>query len=267
MTQAQRNDTSVQPALADLLARYLQKQATAQTDGLANPDLADEVVPFEAAPVQPVEPRAAWEEALAVVGFYHPNARVKTWAAPPDWPGLVQAHEPASALAFCLGNFPQLVRTLQPLLQSADLTKLRPAAGRPVPVAALLAWTDQVQQKKQYPQLLLALGAMRLARQFDRAAELVQKHRADVPEEWRAFWANEEAALAWHRGRAEEAVALWETQAESAPVLFNRGMAALFLNQPAKARNLLTQAVAHLPDSSAWHHLGQLYLTLTESRN
>lgn len=266
MTQAHRTETPAQPALADLLTRYLQKQATAQAVGLADPDLADEVVPFEAAPVQPVDPRAAWEEALAVVSFYHPDAKAKTWAAPPDWPGLVQAHEPASALAFSLGNFPQLVRTLQPLLQSADLTKLRPTSGRSVSVPALLAWTDQVLQKKQYPQILLALGALRLARQFDRAAELVQKHRAEVPAEWRAFWANEEAALAWHRGRAEEAITLWETQTPITPVLFNRGMAALFLNQPAKARTLLTQAVDQLPESSAWHHLGRLYLTLTESR-
>lgn len=265
MSQAHQG-TSVQPALADLFAHYLTKQVSAQAAGLSDPALVDEVVPFEAAPVQPVEPRSAWEEAVAVVEFFHPAANAKMWSAPPDWPGLVQAHEPALALAFCLGNFPQLVRTLQPLLQSSDLTQLRPAEGRPVSAAALLTWTGQLVQKKQYPQTLLAVGALRLARQFDRAAELINQHRADVPSEWQAFWSNEVAALAWHRGQADEAASQWDTQAESIPVLFNRGMAALFLNHPAKARNSLTQAVAQLPETSAWHHLGQLYLTLAESR-
>jgi hypothetical protein len=249
------------------MASYLHKQAAALTAGLSDPDLVDEVVPFEAAPVQPVDPRSAWDEALAVVEFFHTQAAEKTWSAPPDWPGLVQAQEPALALAFCLGNFPQLVRSFQPLLQSNDLTSMRPAEGRPVSASALLAWTDQIVEKKQYPQTLLALGALRLARQFDRAAELIQNHRANVPSEWRALWANEEAALSWHRGRANEAVSLWEGQGDSVPVLFNRGMAALFMNQPAKARTGLTAAIKKLPETSAWHHLGRLYLTLTETRS
>ena len=46
------------------------------------------------------------------------------------------------------------------------------------------------------------------------------------------------------------------------PVLFNRGMAALFLGRRDEAVAALTQAVAALPDTSAWHHLGHLYLAL-----
>jgi hypothetical protein len=50
------------------------------------------------------------------------------------------------------------------------------------------------------------------------------------------------------------------------PVLFNRGMAALFLGDAAEARTCLNQAVQQLPEESAWHHLGRLYLALAESR-
>jgi hypothetical protein len=43
-------------------------------------------------------------------------------------------------------------------------------------------------------------------------------------------------------------------------------MAALFLNQPAKARDCLKKAVAQLPESNGWHHLASLYLALSEIR-
>jgi len=46
------------------------------------------------------------------------------------------------------------------------------------------------------------------------------------------------------------------------PVLFNRGMAALFLDRPAEARADLRKATERLPESSGWHHLGRLYLAL-----
>lgn len=265
MTRADRpSDTPAQPQLAELLSRYLHNQASAQAAGLAVPEMCGEVVPFEAAPVQPVDPRLAWDEAVAVVRFLHPKADARSWQAPPDWPNLVQSHEPAAALAFCLGNFPQLVRNLQPLL-GGNLTRLRPTAGRPVAAPSLLAWANQVAEKQQYPQLLLARSALRLARQFEQAA-LPRKDQAAIPQEWRALWANEEAALAWHRGLADEALTLWQAQPESVPVLFNRGMASLFLGQPAAARSHLTRAVAQIPEESAWHHLGRLYLALAETR-
>jgi hypothetical protein len=71
--------------------------------------------------------------------------------------------------------------------------------------------------------------------------------------------------LAWHRGQAEKAHALWQQCADSAVVLFNRGMAALFLDRPPEASEDLSKAVALLPESSAWHHLGQLYRTLARA--
>ena len=43
-------------------------------------------------------------------------------------------------------------------------------------------------------------------------------------------------------------------------------MAALFLGRPAEAREHLKAAVAGLSETSAWHHLASLYLTLALAR-
>jgi tetratricopeptide (TPR) repeat protein len=184
--------------------------------------------------------------------------------APPDWPNLVASQEPAVALAFAMGNFPQLVRHVQPLLHAANLGDLRPSAGRPIAAPELMKWATHTAKKNQFPETLLALGALRLARQFDKADELIAKLRAGVPAEWQAAFANEEAALAWHRGRADEALKMWQSQPDSIPVHFNRGMAALFLGKPADALTALQKAIEQLPEDSAWHHLGKLYLALAQ---
>ena len=67
-------------------------------------------------------------------------------------------------------------------------------------------------------------------------------------------------------GKAEEAIKIWNRLPDSVPVLFNRGMAALFTDRAAEARKHLKEAIAKLPESSAWHHLGRLYLTLAEGK-
>jgi hypothetical protein len=255
----------VPPPLAELLARYLNSQASAHGEGMAFAETG-EVVPHEAAPVQPVDPKLAWEEALAAPRCFVPGAEVRSVQAPADWPTLVAAHEPEAALPFCTGNFPQLVRDLHALLRTADLTTLRQPPGRAASVPALPEWAEQVGRKAAPAQVLAAVGALRLARQFDAAAELLARHELSVPAEWQPCWANERAALAWHCGRADEAAALWLVEPETAPVLFNRGMAALFLGRAADARAPLSQAVQQLPEASPWHHLGRLYLALAEMR-
>src|SRR5207244_12564335 len=100
----------------------------------------------------------------------------------------------ATALPFCVGNFPQLVRNFQALTQTKDMAELRPTAGRPVEVTTLLEWTKQASAGKQFPRVLLALGALRLAKQFNAAEEVIQANEATVPPQWRAAWANEKAA-------------------------------------------------------------------------
>ncbi len=252
-------DRPASPSLADLFTRYLQEQARATAAGVGYAEPSDEVVPHDAVPVQPVDPQLAWNDALAAARHF-PSSTERNWAVPPEWPVLVATQEPAIALAFCLGNFPQLVRNLRPLLTG------QPAALRVGPTApsiappALLEWAGG---SHDYPQALLAAGALRLARHFDRAEALL---RAEAPAAWQAVAANERAALAWHRGQHERALEMWQTQGPSVPVLFNRGMAALFLDRAAEAREALSRAVSGLAETSAWHHLGHLYLALAAAR-
>lgn len=263
MTPNHPAGTPVQPPLAELFARYFQHQLTAQTAGFAAAE-AGEVVPHEAGPVPAVDPRLAWDGAVAALGFYPRADTAKALPKPADWASLTAVHEPAAGLAFAAGNFPQLVRNLQPLLQAQSLTALRPGNAQPLHAPALRDWAARDQS---FPRALLALGALRLARQFDAAAELLREVKAKTPAVWQDALANEEAALAWHAGRADEALRLWQAQPDSVPVLFNRGMAALFSGRPAEARAALSKAVAAIPEDSAWHHLGRLYLALAETRS
>lgn len=256
-------------SLTDLFGRYLRRQMAAHAEGLGLADPDGQVVPHEAVPVQPVEPQLAWEDALAAVRSYHAD-ETESVAAPPDWPSLVAIQEPAISLAFCIGNFPQMVRNVQPFLSGGELSSLRTKTlpgnkgGRPSNLPpALLQWANTM---RGYPQLLVAAGVLRLVRRFEDASEFLASG-GKAPASWQALRANEEAALAWHRGNAEEALALWQAQKPSVPVLFNRGMAALFLDRPANARNALEEAVAGLPETNAWHHLGHLYLALIAARS
>ncbi len=262
----QPNETPVQPSLQVLFANYLRQQAEAHASGLAAVDPSGEVVPYDVGPVQPIDARPAWVEAVSVATYFDPTSQPQKWQAPPQWPQLVLVHEPAAALAFSFGNFPQLVRNLHVLMARPKLADLRPRTGTAMVASGLLDWAKQVTARQQFPQVLLAIGALRLAKQFGPAAELLKTSETAVPAAWKDAWANEQAALLWHRGRHDEARTLWQAQPANVPVLFNRGMAALFCDEAAQAVAALTAAVARLPDSSAWYHLGQLYLTLAQTR-
>ncbi len=250
-----------QPRLADLAARYLNQQAGAHGIGLARQDPTGEVVPFEAGPVQPIDPRPAWEEARAVLPFMAKKNQAVDWQPPPFWGQLVSSQEPAVALAFCVGNYPQLMRDWHLLLDEGNLYKLLPAGGDPISLPALKEWALPIVDKKKFPDALLALGCLRLARHHDAARDLVKTLDTKVPSAWQAAWSNETAALAWQRGQHAEALEAWKQQERLVPVLFNRGMAALFLGKKKEAEDALLQANAKLSEKSSWFHLGQLYLT------
>ncbi len=259
-------DRSVQPALPELFAAYLQRQVTRQTAGITTVESAGDVLPFEAAPVQSVDAELAWSEAVAVAGYFQSQPHLPPWSIPPDWAGIVSAQEPVAALAFSLGNYPQLVRNLHALFRAEELSVLLPRATRLSSVTSLADWAAAAARAQGYPQMLLTAGVLRLARQFDAAGELLHRQRAATPPDWQAAWANEEASLAWHHGDTQEALALWQKQAASVPVLFNRGMASLFLGNAEEARAPLRQAVSQLSEKDGWHHLGCLYLALAEMR-
>lgn len=261
MTATQKPTPAMKPNdLSELFARYLQNQTIAQSQGLGFAESTDEMSPFEATPVQPIDPALAWNEAQGVLGYF-PAAKEGSLSedvVPEDWSTLVAGIEPAVDLAFCLGNYPQLVRHFYLLLTGDPAALRRTTTSAPVG-SALTRWAEALQTPGQR---LLAAGILRLAGWVDEANTLLAD--TEVPEELQDVRANEEAALCWRRGEGEKALAMWRSQPDSVPVLFNRGMACLFLGKPEEAREPLKQTLAALPDTSAWHHLAGLYLAMAQ---
>ena len=253
-----------QPTLQELFGRFLNKQTTAHATGLATFDPSGEVTPYEAGPVLPIDPSAAWTEATAVVLHFSPQTGIESISAPPNWPTLVNAQEPAVAVAFCVGNYPQLVRNLYLVMSQDDSEALRPANGRAVESEELDKWIEQVCDGENMPDLLFAVGALRLSKQMEKATELMDRCDDAIPDQWRSAWHNERAALAWHNGDAEKALSIWESQEDSTAVLFNRGMASLFLGKKEAARKALSAAVEAM-DEGSWRHLAQLYLAKAQA--
>ncbi|MBM4072550.1 MAG: hypothetical protein FJ271_27010 [Planctomycetes bacterium] len=248
------NETS-QPGLAGLAARYLNQQLHAEALGLGRHDSASEVELFEAGPVQAIDPRPAWQGANVVLPFFAAAAPVRV---PACWGQLVAAQEPAVALAFCAGNYPQLMRDWHLLLHHDKLADLCPQPAAPLSID-LEEWIKPMRAAAAFPDVILALGCLRLARQFESAGDLLKTVK--VPAPWRGAWANEAAAIDWHQGKHGDALAAWNKQEASVPVLFNRGMSSLFLGKKKQAEDAFLQANSRLPESSSWYHLGQLYLT------
>src|SRR5438105_4067544 len=153
-----------QPALAELMARFLNRQAAAHAAGIAIAGSGGEAVPYEAVPVQPVDPRLAWDGAGEAIRCFQPEPALQVKQAPAEWATLVAGHEPAGAIAFCAGNFPQLVRDIHTLLSAKDLSKLCPGPGRVLCVDGITSWAAQLAQTNQRLDVLLAAGVCRLAR-------------------------------------------------------------------------------------------------------
>jgi hypothetical protein len=256
-------ETIAQPRIPELLSGFLQRQITRHAAGFGITDTTGAVVPFDAVPTQPLDPRLAWDGAIAALVSFQGPIVTQTLKPPCDWPGLGMSQDSAAAIAFCAGNFPQMVRNLQPLLRATQLSVLRPQAGVGAVLPLDLTEYDAKRLKsKTLPEKLVALGLLRVARQFESAEDLVHSLDKSIPAEWEDAWANEKAALSWHSGRAEEALQAWQNQKPATAVLFNRGMAALFLDHPAEARTLLSEAVMKISEDDPWHHLGRLYRAL-----
>lgn len=258
--KAERRATEGQPSLEELTARFMNRKLHAAASGLAGAP-ANDVEPYEAVPVQAVDPRQAWDEAIvAIAAFGATAAEIGKPIA--DWPQLVAAQPSVSALPLAAANFPQMVRDLSPIFRSERLIDLLSPSTTAVEPAGFENWASSKEQTAAFPRKLLSVGVLRLARMFDAANRALSDLKACAPGHWRSAIANEEAATLWQRGECEAAANVWQSLPECVPALFNRGMSHLFLGRSECARNDLRQAVAQLPESSGWHHLGRLYLAL-----
>jgi hypothetical protein len=240
-----------QPSLEDLMVRFLAARSDAASAAVEPSE--GEVEPHEVAAGFRVDPRAAWTDATTEITTAPvPSSPMSPMSPiPPDWATLVNQPTAAFAVPFAAGNFPQRVRDLQPLLTKFKPAELRPTGGQaPLPgLSGLRSWI----QKNAGSQPVLAAGLARLIGDLDTAEELLPPDAA-----------NERAALLWQRGRSKEALAAWLAMPASPAVLFNRGMALLFLGRMVEARTALAKAVAAIPEASGWNALARLYLSLAE---
>jgi tetratricopeptide (TPR) repeat protein len=131
-------------------------------------------------------------------------------------------------------------------------TELRPSGSQaPTPgFAGLRNWIT----KNGSAQPLVAAGIARTLGDFDTAEKLLATSGSG----------NEKAALLWAKGECDAALAAWDEAPESPAVLFNRGMARLFLGRVAEAREWLQKAVDAIPEASGWNVLARLYLAVAE---
>jgi len=258
-----KRSPSTPPTIAELTAGFLNRPADAEALAAAA-DAIGEVQPHEVSVGFRAEPGLAWRGSLEVLAAF--GLSTSPIPAPGDWGSLVVRQESVAALPFALGNYPQRVRDLDTLVRSDDVTNLLPqSVDAAAASTGLLKWGTRHLQSGELPHALIAAANYRAARDFDRANEALKGLKSAVGTGWDAVLANEEAALLWHRGEYAKAADLWDTLPDSAPVQFNRGMASLFLGRPGAAEHLRA-AVAGLPETSAWHHLANLYLTLAELR-
>lgn len=249
------------PNMNDMLKEYLQRRSTAHASGAASHEAGD-VELYDAVPAQVLDPKQAWDEATAVLAHFGEKSSTKL---PADWPQLVASLDAAIALPMAAGHFPQSVRDLHRLSRSVPPAELPAESGSPIEIDGIENWLRGIEKNSSGMEALLAVGVLRSVRQVARAEKLLAKIEKSLPANLKSASSNEKAALMWCRGSRADALKLWNSLSDSAPVLFNRGVAALFLGDKATAKTALTAAVAQIDEASGWHHLGRLYLALAQS--
>ena len=151
-------NSSVQPSLEDLMVRFLASRSDAAATAV-EPGEGD-VEPHEVATGFRVDPCAAWNDATSQIS-------AAAVPLPPDWATLVNQPASAFAVPMAIGNFPQRVRDLHPLLTKFDPRELRPSGSQsPMPgLSALRGWIA----RNSSSQPLVAAGLARFIGDFDTA--------------------------------------------------------------------------------------------------
>lgn len=249
--------------LDQLFVQFLRSRAA---QGMVAAD-SGEVEPFQSVPLQITDPATAFREATEAAGYFS-GVDKNAWqslAAPPDWPALVR-QQSVVAIPFCLANFPHMLCEVTPLLRTDKLSTLSSIPGRTAIPTDFLPWGKAMIRSSKLNEGLFASAALRVAGDFASARQLLDNVREKAPADWAGLLLNEEAALAWHSGDIDRAQMLWDNHPEkdNAALLFNRGIARLFKDKRDDAAPLFESAAHALPQSSSWHHLARLYLTVAQ---
>lgn len=270
MSETLKRGQSGPPAINALLAKYLSRLRTeAALHGLWESPPASEVEPYQPAEVNVLESRTALEEALAAAHWLldDPTQRTQFQVRPmrhvPEWANLLRRVEPMPFVPFALGYFPQLVRDVHLVWQTDPTQWKPPQAG--TTYSGLWEWGELMLAQMRPAEALFAAAVLRLLGQTREARQLLRAIKGQAPASWHLLLLNEDAALAWHEGDYTTAATILESaNSEAPPICFNRGLNQLLQGKPHLAREQLARAVAQLPETSAWHHLAQMYRLLAE---
>jgi len=253
-----------QPSIADLTAKVVAWGQDAEMLSAAA-DALGQVEPHEMTVGLRTDPRTAWGEAMEALGG--DSEKLKGLTLPGEWGRLVVRQQSVAALPFALGNYPQQVRELDSLVKAEDLSALLasdPTAGETP--KGLAEWCRKQADAGTMPQALIAAAMHRVSRDYPAAERVLTDLAGKVPFEWLTTLENERAALLWERGHHVAARAAWDKLADTNPVVFNRGMSALFAGESQAAVSHFRKLDGQLPEDSAWRHLAGLYLALAELR-
>lgn len=250
-----------QPMLSDLMAAYLRRLAANPQAGLIS-GAAREVEPYDAVPTQVLDPVQTWNEATLAVRTHGLDVPTDS---PTIWPSIVFAAESCTAVPMAVGQFPQSVRDLSQLARSLEGNSKPQPVLPPQAIDGLDSWISENSDSASWTDQCLAAGVARQARRFDDSIRLLKSVEKSAGRKSAALIANELASTHWQRGERGEAIKIWDSLPDSVPVLFNRGMAALFTGDRKRAQASLSTAIAALDDSTGWRHLARLYLALAES--
>lgn len=249
MTRPTASNPSAQPTIESLMVRFLANRSDAATAAVETGE--SEVEPYEVAAGFRVDPRAAWLDATAQITTGG-NAPPPGGQLPNEWSALVGQPAAAFAVPMAAGHFPQRVKDLQPMLAKFNPNELRPSGTQaPTPgFASLRNWIAKNGDKNP----LVAAGIARTLGDFETADKILSASASD----------NDRVATLWAKGKCAEALAAWDAMTETPAVLFNRGMAKLFMGQFVEAKPALQKAIDTIPETSGWNALARLYLAVAE---
>jgi len=247
------------PRMDDLLASFLARQSAAISSG-AESSTGSDVEAYAAVATEAVDPRLAWDGATESLRYFAPGLKLPT-KLPSSWSAIASSLPACNFLPMAAGQFPQLVRDLNSVL---EMSPLKIADGLDSPEVKRFV---QFSAASQEPALwFVAVGVARLTRDFDLAQRVLSAKGSLIPAELEHAWSNELAVLNWEQEQPEKAVSIWNSLPESAPVLFNLGIAEMHNQKTHLAVSHFKRAAAMIRESSGWHHLAQLYLAVAESR-
>ena len=248
-------------SLAELTSRFLDEQSAARRSGFAEFPCY-EVEPHDSIAGPVADPRSAWSDALAALACLSDSPTKVSMTAPPGWIALSAIRFPVVALPFACGHFPQMVRDL-PALIRREPNRLADGLIDFTERNLLVNWIESAVAAGRYPESLVGFGLCRVMGDNALAERLATRIASQVPDEGRLAWQNEEAAFAWSQGKYEQANRIWASLPNRPPIVFNRGLAALFTGRMEEARQHFTTLRGEIPEESCWRQLSELYLALS----